>query len=63
VLEGTMIIWFGGVKHVIAAGEEIVVAPHAVHEVTPETQTNFQAPNSNISSSAFGSITSTFPAR
>jgi hypothetical protein len=26
-------------------------------------QTNFQAPNSNISSSAFGSITSTFPAR
>jgi hypothetical protein len=26
-------------------------------------QTNFQAPNSNISSSAFGSMTSTFPAR
>ena len=26
-------------------------------------QTNFQAPNSNISSAAFGSITSTFPAR
>jgi hypothetical protein len=26
-------------------------------------QTNFQAPNSNISSSAFGSITSAFPAR
>ena len=26
-------------------------------------QTNFQAPNSNVSSSAFGSITSTFPAR
>jgi hypothetical protein len=26
-------------------------------------QTNFQGPNSNISSSAFGSITSTFPAR
>jgi hypothetical protein len=26
-------------------------------------QTNFQAPNSNISSSAFGSITTTFPAR
>jgi hypothetical protein len=26
-------------------------------------QTNFQAPNSNISSSAFGSITTAFPAR
>jgi hypothetical protein len=26
-------------------------------------QTNFQAPNSNITSAAFGSIKSTFPAR
>jgi quercetin dioxygenase-like cupin family protein len=37
VLEGTMTICVSGVKHVIAAGEEIVVAPHAVHEVIPDT--------------------------
>jgi quercetin dioxygenase-like cupin family protein len=37
VLEGTLTIWVGGVKHTIPAGEEILVAPYAVHEVVTET--------------------------
>jgi quercetin dioxygenase-like cupin family protein len=38
VLEGTLTMWVGGVKYAIPAGEEIIVAPYAVHEVVPETR-------------------------
>jgi mannose-6-phosphate isomerase-like protein (cupin superfamily) len=37
VLEGTLTMWVGNVKHTIQAGEEIIVAPYAVHEVVSET--------------------------
>ncbi|HEY1754325.1 MAG TPA: cupin domain-containing protein [Bryobacteraceae bacterium] len=37
VLHGTMNIVVGGEKHILHAGDGIVVAPHAVHEVLRET--------------------------